>query len=265
MEYIVIILALILGTVIGSFLNVVIYRYNTGTTLGGRSMCFSCGTELMWYELFPILSFLLLGGRCRTCKSKISTQYALVELGTGVLFALLAQTLLPLGIVNEAFAVWFIFWAVILSILMVIVVYDLKHKIIPDGFVYAFAILSFAHLFFTTTDFQFVIPPPMSMLAGILIPLPFLLIFIFSQGRLIGFGDIKLMVGIGFALGLEKGFSAVFIAFWIGALVSIFLLFLKKGKVTMNTEVPFAPFLVLGMLLVFFFNVSAFHLFDFVL
>src|SRR3989344_1792899 len=78
----------ILGTIIGSFLNVVILRYNTGSSIQGRSGCMSCGKPLVWYELFPVLSFLFLLGRCGGCKSRISAQYPLVELLTGIIFLL---------------------------------------------------------------------------------------------------------------------------------------------------------------------------------
>src|SRR3989338_3567698 len=84
---IVTILFLVLGLIIGSFLNVVIYRYNTARTLGGRSACMSCQKVLCWYELIPLISFLALGGRCKYCKTKISKQYPAVELLTGIIFA----------------------------------------------------------------------------------------------------------------------------------------------------------------------------------
>ena len=77
------------GIIIGSFLNVIILRYNTHKTFGGRSACMSCTKKLHWYELIPIFSFVGLKGRCQTCKTKISWQYPLVELATGVMFVLI--------------------------------------------------------------------------------------------------------------------------------------------------------------------------------
>src|ERR1700752_70221 len=78
--------AFVFGTIIGSFLNVVALRYNTGFSLGGRSRCFSCGKTLYWYKLIPLFSFLIQGGRCRKCHSQISIQYPLVEALTGLVF-----------------------------------------------------------------------------------------------------------------------------------------------------------------------------------
>src|ERR1700748_3830531 len=78
-----------LGLIIGSFLNVVIFRLNTERSFGGRSACMVCRNKLAWYDLIPVFSFLFLLGRCRNCKTKISVQYPLVELGAGIIFALL--------------------------------------------------------------------------------------------------------------------------------------------------------------------------------
>src|SRR3989344_1035853 len=83
------VLAFIFGLIIGSFLNVVIYRINTRKSLHGRSACMSCQNQLLWYELIPVFSFLGLKGRCRNCKTKISIQYPLVELMTGLIFTFL--------------------------------------------------------------------------------------------------------------------------------------------------------------------------------
>ncbi|MFA6602049.1 MAG: prepilin peptidase, partial [Candidatus Paceibacterota bacterium] len=91
MDITALVLFFIFGTIIGSFLNVVALRFNTGATLGGRSKCMSCGHQLTWKELIPVLSFLWQGGLCRNCRSRISRQYVLVELSTGLLFALILQ------------------------------------------------------------------------------------------------------------------------------------------------------------------------------
>ena len=112
------------GVIIGSFLNVYIYRFHTGKSLAGHSHCLSCGTGLRWYELFPLVSYLALRGRCRTCGSKITPRYFWVELATGLLFALALTLTLDIW---ALLLLWFI-----LSVLVVITVYDLYHFIIPD-------------------------------------------------------------------------------------------------------------------------------------
>ncbi|MCX6731695.1 MAG: prepilin peptidase [Candidatus Parcubacteria bacterium] len=236
----------ILGTIIGSFLNVVILRYNTGESIvKNRSRCFSCGKKLNWYELIPVLSFIIQKGRCRNCKNKISIQYPTIEIITGLLFLL---------IFNLQFSVFklFYFWAVF-SVLIIIAVYDLKHQIIPDMFVYLFGILAFLNLFgiwnlkigiFKTWDF----------LAGIIFFVFFGLIWLVSKGNWMGLGDAKLSLGIGWLLGLFKGILALLFSFWTGALVGIFLLFFFKKEYNLKSRIPFGPFLIWGIIIAFFFG-----------
>lgn len=140
----------LLGTIIGSFLNVVALRYNTGRTLGGRSSCYSCNKILSALELVPLFSFIFLGGRCKSCKSKISWQYPLVEFITGLIFlglyfSLSLHTLY--FILPPYFIPIFIYYAIIFCLLIVISIYDLRHKIIPDGLSYAFSLIATFHLF----------------------------------------------------------------------------------------------------------------------
>ena len=130
------VLIFIFGTIIGSFLNVVILRYNTGNSvLKGRSRCFACGKTLKWYELVPVFSFLAQKGRCRKCKAKISRQYILVEIITGGLFALIFY------IQHSIFNILYL-WAMA-GLLIIISVYDLRHLIIPNLFVWLFNFLAF--------------------------------------------------------------------------------------------------------------------------
>lgn len=249
----------IFGTLIGSFLNVVILRYNTGSLLSGRSGCFSCGKTLKWYELFPLFSYLFLGGKCKKCKSMISWQYPLVELSTGFLF---------LGTYLKGYTDFSAIVPLsILSLLIVIFVYDIHHKIIPNGIVYGFVGISFAQLFVNLNTLSFVVPTTLDILAGPIFFIPFFAIWFFSKGMWMGLGDGKLVLGIGWMLGLVDGLSAVVLAFWIGAGISVLLLFLQRSlshlypfskwkMLTIKSEIPFAPFLIIGFLLVFFFDIN---------
>jgi len=240
------ILVFIFGLIIGSFLNVVALRYNTGRTIGGRSFCFSCSKTLRWYELVPVFSFISQGGRCRHCHSKISWQYPLVELSTALLFLF---TFLKFGDVTVDCVYYFVIW----SLLTVIVIYDLRHKIIPDGMVYTFAILAAVHLLFNS-------PSGANLLSGALLFLPFYLLWYLSDGKWIGLGDGKLALGIGYSLGLVDGLSAIVLGFWLGAVAALIILGPMKWlsprsrRLTMKSEMPFAPFLILGMILIFFFR-----------
>ena len=272
MLYLSVILFFILGLIIGSFLNVVIFRLNTARSLGGRSGCMSCQNKLEWYELIPVFSFIGLKGRCRNCKTKISIQYPLVELVTGFVFAGLFLKLADLFLANSSsFIFSFIYYAVMFSLLLVIAVYDLRHKIIPDMLVLLFGVLAFLGLFFFKINdlsafpiLAFHVPSMMEFLSGIFIAFPFAFFWLISSGRWMGFGDAKLSLGIGWMLGLAQALSGLVIAFWSGALIGIILMIVfrhsKMGKMGMKSEIPFAPFLVLGAFIAFLFGLNLFNM-----
>lgn len=252
------ILSFVLGTLIGSYVNVIVYRFHTGKSPNkGRSICFSCGKILRWFELIPLLSFAFLRGRCLSCKSGISIQYPIVEIITGISFFVIGFLFWP--IIGVSWLIMIILWA-IAAILIVIFVYDFKHKIIPDQFSFIFAGLSLIYGLLTYGfDIWF-------LLAGPILFIPFYILWLISDGRWIGLGDGKLAVGIGWLLGILDGITAVVLGFWIGAGVSIifilgtkFLLSGESKKITMKTEIPFAPFLIIGTVLQFFFHFSIFN------
>lgn len=238
--------------IIGSFLNVVIFRLYTDKGLNGRSKCLSCDKQLYWYELIPVLSFIFLRGKCSGCKSGISWQYPLVELLTGIFFAFSVSISLSY---THLILNWFI-----ASLLVLIFVYDLKHKIIPDRFSVLFALGGILYsLLFGLYGFLYF------FLAGLILPLPFFLIWYLSKGRLMGLGDVKLMVGIGFTLGFLGGFSAILSAFFIGAVFGLLLILITRlwhssNRITMKSEIPFGPFLIFGFCLVFYFNFNVFQI-----
>ncbi len=248
----------VLGAIIGSFLNVVILRYNSGRTIGGRSGCLSCGTTLSAIDMIPILSWILLKGRCRNCCSKISMQYPLVEFLTGALFTLLFWMSLPLLEYPNLMALYFFWNAVIFSILIVIFVYDLRHKIIPDGLSYTFAILAFIQAVTTNPIYsEYSTIYLFNLLSGLIMFTPFFILWLISSGRWIGLGDGKLALGIGWYLGFVNGLSAIILAFWVGAVFAIGLMLIERlnkdhKNITMKTEIPFAPFLIIGVLIEFF-------------
>ncbi len=225
----------------------------------------SCMSKLVWYELIPVFSFLGLKGRCRTCRTKISIQYPLVEFITGLIFASLFlkyQDLLFSSVF--LFKITYVYYTFLFSILLVIAVYDLKHKIIPDILAFIFGLLAFIGLFFFDSSGNFYphIPGLLEFLSGILIALPFALFWLVSGGRWMGLGDAKLALGIGWLLGIFTAISGLALAFWSGAIFGVFLIILSKskktGKLGIKSEIPFAPFLVLGAFLAFIFEINLF-------
>ena len=259
MTFILTIIFFILGTIIGSFLNVVIFRFNTERSFSGRSGCMTCQNKLCWYELIPLISFFTLKGRCRNCKAKISIQYPIVELISGLVFAGLFLKFQDIFYINTfVFSVSYAYYAVMFSLLLVIAVYDFKHKIIPDTLSLVFGVVTFIGLFFFSNFLFFPhIPSVLEFLSGILLALPFAFIWLISKGTWMGLGDAKLALGLGWLLGFSRILSGAVVAFWSGAIIG-FLLIVFTKKYGMKSEIPFAPFLVLGVFIAFLFELSLF-------
>jgi leader peptidase (prepilin peptidase)/N-methyltransferase len=255
------ILVFIFGLIIGSFLNVVILRMNTGRSIvTGRSACPRCDNTLSWYELIPVFSYLGLRGKCAKCKAHISFQYPIVELITAIVFTILYTTIiLPHGFTLIS-VLMFIFAMKVASVLIIIFVYDIKHLIVPDMMVYLFIIYSLVAIVWNA----FMLPGfhvGMALADGVLVALPFFLIWAVSKGRGMGFGDVKLTLGIGWLLGLAGGFSAVIFAFWIGAVVGLLLLGANR-RYHLQSQIPFAPFLIIATFIVGVYGITIFSLFN---
>jgi leader peptidase (prepilin peptidase)/N-methyltransferase len=244
--------AFLFGTILGSFLNALLFRFNTGRSVAqGRSRCMHCGHELGALDLVPIISYLALRGRCGYCGAKISPQYPAVELAA----AILSLAVFLAHPEPAAYAFWVSVWMTLLFI----VVYDLRHTVIPwsaSGLLGLLALASLVISFNTQNIFIFA-PDLWSLLAGPILALPLFLLSLVSRGRWMGWGDAPLELSIGWLLGLSQGATALMLAFWTGAAVGILLIVLKKG-LTMRSELPFAPFLVVGALIAYFFHVDFF-------
>lgn len=258
------------GLIVGSFLNVLILRYGA-RGLGGRSACMSCGRQISWYDNVPVLSWMLLRGRCRFCGARISIQYPLVEATTALLFATIGAAPMPLELQIVSLP--------IAALLVAITVYDLKHTIIPDAWVYSFAALALFS--------SFVVVPPEGYVVGIdwlslllsgpIVAFPLFLLWLFSRGTWMGLGDAKLALGMGWLLGWSSGLASIFLAFILGGAFSAPLLLLSSGwwqklvaaftpyhllhtaldvkagtGFTMKSEIPFGPFLIVGCLIMWF-------------
>ena len=239
----------LLGIAIGSFLNCVIYRLENGQSfLKGRSFCPHCKHRLSWQDLIPLLSFLILRGKCRYCQQKISLQYPLVELATGLLFVSIFNfQLLP----TLSLFITTLYLFITSSFLIIIFVYDLKHYIIPDKIIYPAIILALIFNFQFLISKQFSIFNP-SILSAFGAAAFFLAIVLISRGRWMGMGDVKLAAFMGLFLGFPNILVALFLAFFIGAAIGIGLIIL--GKKTLKSEVPFGPFLVAGTFIALFFG-----------
>ncbi len=250
----------IFGTIIGSFLNVVVLRHNSGKGLNGRSICFSCQKNLHWYELVPLISYLHLNGKCSICRAKISKQYFWVELTTGLLFLLSFLTLYPLitqGILT--LVVSLLFYWVAIALLVCILVYDWQHQIIPNVWNWSFIFLAVLwQIWQVLVSGAWQVLAVNLIFAGLLTA-PFALMWLLSKGKWMGFGDVKLILGIALWLGIYA-WSAVVLAFWIGTIVIMLVLLFQKHKIKRGLKIPFAPFLVAGFLIILFLHWDFFRL-----
>jgi prepilin signal peptidase PulO-like enzyme (type II secretory pathway) len=257
MESILYFFLVVLGLLVGSFLNVVILRFNTGASLAkGRSKCFSCAKTLSWYELLPLVSFIMLRGKCGTCGTKISWQYPMVEFSTALLFVLAFKSMNDFTF-NAYENILFALSLAILALYVVICVYDLRHKIIPDLFSFSAAGVALAFMGVTWLSNHYI--DLSQIIAGPMLFLFFYFFWFVSKGTWMGLGDAKLALSIGWFLGLGQGLVAILFAFWIGAIVSVILIGLQKaglmgGKLGMKSEIPFGPYILIGFLLVFVFH-----------
>jgi leader peptidase (prepilin peptidase)/N-methyltransferase len=254
-----IIFVLMLGLIIGSFLNCVIYRLEVGDSFAkGRSYCPNCKHTLSHNDLVPVFSFLFLKGKCRYCKQKISLQYPLVELAIAILFLI--------NWLNFSNNIWqFGFYCAIIFIMAVIFIYDLKHCLVPVDFVYAGLIITalFHIIKFTTIysdiklkgltqahGFWLYISP---YFWGAMIPfLFFWFLYFVSKEKWMGLGDSKIVLLMGFILGLKGVFISLLLANFLGAIIGLILIsFEKKG---LKSEMAFGPFLVIGFFIVLYFK-----------
>ena len=241
-------LIFIFGLIIGSFLNCVVYRLEEGDKLSGRSYCPTCKHNLKWIDLFPVFSYIFLKGKCRYCSKKISIQYPIVEILTGLMFVLVFnQSTQTLNLSALVFSFY------IVSSLIVIFVYDLKHLIIPDKILFPAIIITF--LYQLLFNFSFLISN--YLWAGLGAFLFFGTIFFMSNGKWMGFGDCKLVFFLGLLLGFPNILLGLFLGFFFGAIIGLVSILLNlsiegKTKLDLKTQIPFAPFLIAGTIIAMF-------------
>jgi len=250
----VLILTIAIGVCIGSFLNVLIYRLPRGLGfVKGRSFCPTCKRKINWFDNVPLISFVLLKGRCRFCHSPISWRYPVVELTTALLtllifnykFLIINQFLnLNFQTVFDLVSYLFLVWG-----LIVIFFIDLEHQIIPDEIILPLIALFFFRqlfLFFSLSPITYHLSPIFSAIGASLF---LLLIYVSTKGRGMGLGDVKLAFLMGLVLGFPKIIVAFYIAFLTGAFVGIILILGKYAK--FGQKIAFGPFLVLSTLITF--------------
>lgn len=219
------------GIVIGSFLNVLIYRIPLKENIATqRSHCMSCGYQLKWYDLVPLVSYIMLRGRCRKCKKKISIQYPLVELANGLGYVLIVSGT-GLNLLSILFCLCF-------SILIVISVIDIRTYEIPFSLNVAIGILGIIRCII---DYDNLLNYIIGFFA---VSVPLLLLAILTKGRGMGGGDIKLMAAAGLLLGWKNIILALALGSIAGSIIHIALMRIKKSE---ERVLAFGPYLSIGI------------------
>lgn len=233
----------VIGLIVGSFLNSVVYRIEKKESVWhGRSYCPHCRQTLSWFELIPLMSFIFQKGRCRHCQKRIAWQYPLIELISGTLFALLYYS--PAWLVNRSFLEPELFlWLAISSCLIVLFVYDFKHSIIPNAVVYTGIVIALVGKFILSLlGIDSWLAFSQAILAASLAGSFFLSLVLMSRGRWMGVGDVKLAILIGLTLSWPLAVVALWLSFILGAIASLFLLSIGLKK--LKSTIPFGPFMI---------------------
>jgi prepilin signal peptidase PulO-like enzyme (type II secretory pathway) len=256
----VIVILFAFGAAVGSFLNVVATRYDgehfllSNRLIGGRSHCEQCKKTLRWFELVPLVSFVAQGGRCRRCKARLSIQYPVMELLSGIIFVFVPLAL-GVGRAMGASAIAgapLIFlatlWIAVFEALLVMTLIDIRLGIIPDEiniFLAAAGVL------------LLLIPAPLDAAAVIIKIISalgagafFALLIAVTRGKGMGMGDLKLAIPLGLLFGWPEIVLVLMAAFVIGAVVGVIAV--ARGTNSMKGTLPFGPFLALGAVTAFF-------------
>lgn len=265
-----IIFLFLLGASFGSFLNVLIFRYEPGMAvfgkhLSGRSFCPRCKKKLSWYELLPIVSFIIQRGKCRGCRQSISFQYPIVEIVSGLIVITVLQVL---GVTPDG-----LIFTIALLILLAASVIDIRHYVIPDALTLIILVLgvirtaiitmgessqillSLPSTFLGTYGYVFSFtasPIIIHSVAALVAGSFFAAIILLSKGKAMGWGDAKLSFATGLLMGWPDIILVLMIAFIIGAVVGISMIFTRAKK--MKDALPFGPFIAIGTVTVIYFG-----------
>ena len=259
------VLFIVLGAVFGSFLTSFTWRYPRGLLFSkNRSYCPKCKKKIVWHDNIPIISYLVLGGKCRNCNKKISIRYPIIEvisvLGFVAIWILFANCLgvcanIPDGTLLSPFYWWvgklgflalpyFLFVFVVLAAIFII---DLEEQVIPDSLVFILLIPIY---------FLLILVPSLGVYSRVLFGLGsalfLLLVHLLTKGKGMGLGDVKLALLGGTLLGWPYTYIWMFASFLTGALVGIILIL--TGKAGFGKRIAFGPFLVFSLLIVLFFG-----------
>ncbi|MBI2268473.1 MAG: prepilin peptidase [Candidatus Blackburnbacteria bacterium] len=252
MPFFYLILAL-LGLALGSFIGMLTHRIPRGISIFGRSVCDHCHKKIRWFNNIPVVSFILLRGKCASCGKKIGLRYPVIETLTSIAFVI--STFLFFSTNNSSLSLFktTLGFAALPALLMIIAIFisliviDFEFEILPDILVLVLGL--------TVLLFLFLAPPPtlINHISWGLISFSFFLgIFVLTRGRGMGFGDVKLSFVLGSLLGYPRVLIWFLLSFSIGAVVGLFLI--AANKASWKKHIAFGPFLLLGAWISLFFS-----------
>ncbi len=251
MEVLYIVCFFIIGLVFGSFFCCIGLRLSTNKKIiNDRSVCDNCGHILSWYDLIPIISYIILKGRCRYCNEKVSLLNPFIEIVTAILFAL--------SYYSFGFSLDLVLSLSIVSLSMIIFVSDLTYMIIPDEVIIFFSVVIIILEFFL----EGISLLGLSLLSGL--SLFFFMFVLMKLGNnlfkkeSLGGGDVKLFFVLGLVIDPFLGLVTIFLASFIALPVSLYLLYKNKEHM-----IPFGPFILIAFLIIFFSKVTTNDIFNF--
>lgn len=253
------ILSFIFGASIGSFVQVIATRLHVAPIMKSRSKCLSCGEALRIPDLVPIFSCLFLKGRCRYCKTVFGMSSLVIEMIFGLVFLALYHFILSgQPTLLSAFA-WLVYYTLLFGTLGVIALYDRAHTYIPIAFLYFYGILTLLML-----ALRYIHEPSSTMLLSpVIVALPFLVVWIVTKGKGLGFGDVLLFLGVGAFFGVSQGIAVLLISIWSGALYGLYVKYIGPHKGKTGIAIPFVPFIVFAFIIVLFTDIDIFSIASF--
>jgi len=241
-------LLFVLGIIFGSFISAVSYRIPNGISfIKGRSICTKCKKGINWYDNIPLLSYLILGGKCRNCNEKISIRYPVIEISSaigflGIFYFMNTIGGIPLqGVIG---IVTLVYLLVIFLILLTIFIIDMENQIIPDSLVFLGIFVALTYQLLTNQYSLFTV-----LFSGFLSASFLMFVHLITKGKGMGLGDVKFAVLGGMIMGLRLMPIWLLLSFLTGATIGIILILLRKAK--MKTKIAFGPFLIFGIVVTF--------------
>jgi leader peptidase (prepilin peptidase)/N-methyltransferase len=249
-------LSFLYGASIGSFVQVIATRLHVAPILKGRSKCLSCGEALRLSDLVPVFSVLYRKGKCKYCKASFGYSSLFVEVFFGLVFVALYMIILAPQVTFLASLGWLVYYSLLFGVFGVMALYDRAHTYIPISFLLTYGVLTLMMLGIRAYD----IGSPAVLLGPVIVALPFLVVWLVTQGKGLGFGDVLLFLGVGAFFGVAQGYAVLLLAIWSGAIVGLYMKYLGEHKGKKYQQLAFVPYILLAFLLVLFLDIDIFSI-----